>query len=370
LLRRQTMKTPLTFPLLLLLVANIPGLFLAIDKGTVAREMLIWGAWDVLFLAIISDIRAVTTERLILVLCVSGAIVAAFATIKTSSQTQQAFDAAGQITNRASGGFSSPVALGLFIAVILPLQLVLAFRGRTALLRAVGIAGVAFGLAALALALTRGAFLSVGIAFAWLIVCYRPLRKPALGLLVALVVCILSGFNPAPSILNVPLLLQRITSINSQTNSAELRLALWAASPRMLENNLPFGIGAKNFPNQSPYYGLVFDGDTAASNAHDTFLAVAVELGIPGVIGLLWLIIAVGRALSSSLLALGEPEHSIALALTAVFLALLVDGITDYAPADDAVWLTVMMMFALIGRIYIQAQHGCSDEPPRREILV
>ena len=61
--------------------------------------------------------------------------------------------------------------------------------------------------------------------------------------------------------------------------------------------------------------------------------------------------LALYRTLVGAMRVRGEPQHSLALALTGVFLALLVDGITDYGYGDNAFFLTVLMLMALACRI-------------------
>lgn len=346
----DTMRSPLTWPLLLLVIAHIPGLFLAADPYAVAKETVIWIAWYVLFLAILADANASTTRTLAIVISISGAIVAAIACLKTAGTSQNSFQAAGQVTNRAEGSFTSPVALGIFVTAIVPLQIVLMLRGESRLIRLLGAIGVLLSLASLALALSRGAFLSFSVVVVWLIATWRPIRRPAFALLVLLIVLVISGFNPAPSVINTNLVIQRITSINSATYTAQLRFAVWQGALKMIEHNPIFGIGAKNFPAQSAKYGLVFAQGTP-SNAHDTLLVITSELGIPGLMALFWMIAAVIRMLRRSLGRLREPDRSYAIAMAATFLALIVDGITDYSYGEDSFFLTVMLLFALLTRL-------------------
>lgn len=346
----DTMRSPLTWPLLLLLLAHIPGLFLAADPYAVLKEIVIWAAWYVLFLAVVADAKASTTRTLAIVISITGAIVAGIACVKTAGTSQSVFQAAGQVTNRAEGSFTSPVALGIFVTVIIPLQIVLMFRGESPWIRVLGTVGAALSVTSLALALTRGAFLSFSVVVVWLIATWRPIRRPAFGLLVLLIVLVISGFNPAPSVINPNLVIQRVTSINSGTYTAQLRFEVWQGALKMIEHNPIFGIGAKNFPAQSGNYGLVF-AQGAPSNAHDTLLVIASELGIPGLMALFWMIAAVIRMLRRSLSRLLEPERSYAVALAATFLALVVDGITDYSYGEDSFFLTVVLLFALLARL-------------------
>jgi hypothetical protein len=217
-------------------------------------------------------------------------------------------------------------------------------------MRVVGWVGAILSLIALTLALTRGAFLAVAVVTIWLVAAWRPIRRPGLLLLGVLAVFLILRINPLSSLVNANLVLQRIASINTQTYTAQLRFELWHVAIRMFEHTFPFGIGAKNFPAQAPLYGVAIPGGSP-SNAHDTPLVVLSELGLAGMVAFGWLAIAIIRSLFTSLKSVIEPQRSLAIALSASFLALAVDGITDYSYGEDSFLLSVVLLLALIARL-------------------
>ncbi len=205
-------------------------------------------------------------------------------------------------------------------------------------------------LCALALALTRSAFVAAAIALVWLFVAWKPARRLAGVLIVVMCLLIVSGYNPAQRVLNTHVLVDRIASISSpESHTAHLRFQVWSRTPRMIEDYPIFGVGADNYVKHASDYGLISPG--VPSHAHNIPLVFATELGIPGLIVLVWIMLALYRTLVGAMRVRGEPEHSLALALTGVFLALLVDGITDYGYGDNAFFLTVLMLMALACRI-------------------
>ncbi len=346
-----SVSSSLTLPLFAVLLAHVPGLFLAVDRFVVIKELFMWSACFVLFLAMLADQDRHTTERLAGVIAASAAAVAVIAVAKTAGSQQVALQAGGIVTNRATGSFASPVLLAAFLVITLPVQLVFIAIGRSTAVRMAGLAATCLSLLALTLALTRTAYLSLAILAVWLMVAWKPARRLALVAIVLFSAGLLTGFNPAGSVFNPGLLVQRISSIGStESDSASLRLQTWKAAPKMIEDNLPFGVGAKNFPRHAPDYGLVFDVGVP-SNAHNTPLVIASEFGVPGLIAVAWLVIAICRALTRSLRLTGEPEHSLAVALTGVFLALAVDAMTDYEYGDNAFFLTLILLAALVARL-------------------
>jgi hypothetical protein len=344
-------RSVLVPPLLAALAIHIPGLFLAVDKFVVFKELFMWSAMFVLFLAVLSDERRETTEKLAGAIAAAGAMVAAVAIVKSFGSAQLASDAGGIVTNRAVGPFASPVLLGTFVMITVPMQLVFMLRGRTGLVRLGGLAATALSLTALALSLSRSAFVALTAAVIWIVIWWRPARKPALITAAVLAALLLTRFNPAPSVFNPDVIGERISSIASpDTHTAQARFRMWRKAPEIFEDNFPFGIGPKNLPVRAAEYDLLFPGG-GPSNVHNTFLIVATELGVPGIIVLIWLTIALGRILARAIRYRSEPEHSFAIALAATFVALVVDGFTGYSYTANAFAAVVFLLAALAARI-------------------
>ncbi len=343
-------RSPLTVPFVLLLVAHVPGLFFASDRFAVVKELVMWSAFFILFLAIVAAPGG--TQRLAAALAASGAIVAAVAVVKTGGKAQFASDLGGFVSDRATGSFAAPTLLGVFIAMLIPLQLVYVVRGPRAWHRALGLVAVAVSLLALALTETRSAFLAISVAVAWMTLVWRPFRRFGIAAAVLAAVVLFTGLNPAPGVVNMATLRDRVASVSStETYTAQLRLALWRETPRMIEDNLPWGVGADNFVDRAPQYGAVGPGGLPYTHAHDVPLTVAAELGLPGLASLVWIVLALAGLLVRAFKAPDERTRALGVALSASFLAIGVDGIFDYAFSDNAFFLTVILFAALAARV-------------------
>lgn len=346
-----SLRTPLTAPLAALLLAHIPLLLVAVEPFGVFKQLTMWTACFVLFLAVVSDEGRNTSRTLAGLVATSGALVAAVAIAKSAGSQQIVADAGGLVTNRATGSFASPVLLAIFVTVAVPLQLVFMLTARSRLVQLGGLAAVALSLLTLALALTRGAFLALAAGALWTLATWRPARRLAAVLVVVLALVVTTGANPVASIVSTETVTQRISSITSpQSRSAELRLAIWEETPRIFVENLPFGIGPKNLPVRAAEYGLSFPVG-APSNAHNTFLVVATELGIPGVAILVWLLVALVKVLRRSLRLRAQSAHALAVAMTASAVILAVDGITDYSYGSNPFFLTVIVLAGIAARL-------------------
>jgi O-antigen ligase len=360
-----SLRTPLTPPLVALLLAHIPLLLVAADRFAVAKQLTMWTACFVVFLAVVSDEGRNTSKTLAGLVATSGALVAAVAIAKSAGSQQIVADAGGIVTNRATGSFASPVLLAIFVAVAVPLQLVFMLTARSRLVQLGGLAAVALSLLALALALTRGVFVALAAGALWMLATWRPARRLGAGLAVVLALVVTTGVNPVASVVNRETVAQRVSSITSlQSRSAELRLEIWEETPRIFVENLPFGIGPKNLPMRAAEYGLVFPVG-APSNAHNTVLVVATELGIPGVAILVWLVVALVKVLRRSLQLRVQSARALAVGLTASALILGVDGITDYAYGANPFFLTVIVLAGVAARLERSAREQAEGEHQR-----
>jgi hypothetical protein len=352
----ESLRSPLTLPLLVLVACHIPGLFLAADPFVVLKEFVMWSLIFVLYLAVLADDRPGGPVRLAAVIATAGALVAGIAVAKSAGSDQVALNFGGIVTDRATGSFESPVLLAIFVTICVPLQLVFALRARSSIARLAGWLGAAVSISALSLALTRGAFVALAIAGIWLVVVWRPARTMALVLAIVLTGLLLTKFNPLSSLLNTDLVVERIATVTSpETQTVEERLRIWRKTPQIFEDHLPFGIGAENLPQHAGAYGLLFPAG-APNNAHDTVLVIATEFGIPGLITLAWLGAALMRTLKRARAIRLEPERSLAIAISASFLALAVDALTDYSYGDNAFFLVVILLAAIASRLARNAE--------------
>jgi O-antigen ligase len=354
----RPLDSPLLAPLLLLVVALVPGLFLAKDPYSVLKQLGMWSAFFVIFVGVFGIRERRTTEYLSLSIAVAGGIVAAIAVVHSGGTDQAATDAGGFVSNRATGPFGGPVLLSAFLAMVLPVQVAFMLRGRATWERVGG--GIAAGLSliALALALTRSAFLAVAVVVIWFFVAWRPFRRLVLVLLVLLGISLVTGANPASNVVNVDVVSKRIESTAStDTETGKYRFELWTDSLHMTADNLPFGVGAKNFVEKAPIYGAFDPQGFPYEHAHNLPLTIAAELGVLGLLAVGWFAFALTPVLSRALRITTDPEHALAIALTAAFLAIATDGIFDYAFDDNVFTLTVFLLAAVAARLEGAARH-------------
>jgi O-antigen ligase len=104
--------------------------------------------------------------------------------------------------------------------------------------------------------------------------------------------------------------LERLTNpSHSDVESTDKRHALWQAGIAMAMANPVFGVGVGNFKRNVPYF--VRNYDKALSNiAHNTYVSYAAELGLPGLIAFLAILIGSLRSLERIRTASLHPSSS------------------------------------------------------------
>lgn len=371
--RTIRLHSSLIAPMLLLLLVHLPGLFLAESSFAVVKELGMWSALFLVFVGVLSDSGRETTERLALVIAASGGLLAAIAVAQSAGAQQVATDAGGLVTNRATGTLGQPNLLSLFVVMILPLQIVFMLKGRERWHRVGGFVAASFSLLALALALTRSAFVALAIITVWLVVVWRPFRRLAAVVLLIGTISLASGLNPASSVVNLDVLVKRVLSSgSSNTQTGEKRLELWEESVEMIGDNPVFGVGADNFANAARDYGALGPGGFPYQHAHNLPLTLVAAFGVGGLVVLVWLTIAIGGVLVRALRWAQGFDRALAIGLAGAFLGIATNGMFDYSFSDNALFLTVLLLAALAGRTEAAAREARDSEqrsPDHREAI-
>ncbi len=251
---------------------------------------------------------------------------------------------------RAFGTLGNPNNFAEFLMLFIPFALAFTMNQEKGGWKTVGFAAVALGTVALILTYSRSGW----IAFATAAVVFAALydKKYLPVLVLAALVCI-------------PLLpetvLDRILTIgNLEDTSSSYRLDIWAGSLDMLRDGYWFsgtGLGAEAFTSVYPAYGL--SGATAAPHTHMQFMEMLAELGILGMVSLLWYSISLTRR--TALAATGGTSGKVKSVLCAA--AASVAGITAIGFAEYT-WFypRVMLAFFIVAGIAMAAVYVAKRE--------
>ncbi|MDX8141272.1 O-antigen ligase family protein [Lentzea sp. BCCO 10_0061] len=187
---------------------------------------------------------------------------------------------------RATGPLEDPNDLAFFLVAALPLLVALPARGRSRivllLLGAVLLAGAAA-------TFSRGGGIALACALVWLIV------RRGLPVRAVVVTAAVTGVAALVFASTAQAELSRAFQEKSHIagTNADTRMLRWQAASRMLADNPVLGVGPGGFRQEYAAAGHNAEIDEQTPVAHNLFLEVAAELGVPG-FALLIGLIAVG----------------------------------------------------------------------------
>lgn len=250
----------------------------------------------------------------------------------------------GPITelNRASGTLLDPNhlagALVLGMPAVVALGLALSVRRRW-LLIPTGLTTLAFVIALLA-TLSRSGWLGL-LAATLLLIWLLPEQRWTITAIVAMVLVVLTVAG-----MDEPIRLRLAPHTLGPWETLDSRIQIWQAALAIIVQHPVFGIGIGNFGNHFPQY---VGYDFGVDHAHNIFLNVAAERGLPALAAFVLLIGALFKALG---LALHRARPTLDRALAATFIAAfagyLVHSLFDVSYYNPTV-LFLFWLFAGIG---------------------
>jgi O-antigen ligase len=228
-----------------------------------------FGSLLALFVTTVILLDSVSRLRWTLISIVSGL---AFVSLHAIREWQKAGMAAEARPGWVAG---DPNYLAFSLLLGLPLAFLLAFRaGAPRWERQYALACAAVMLFAFLLSSSRGGFLALGVALPFAVwrSPYRS-RWVALGMVVALLVIALPG-SPLSRFMDPS---------HGDLESHRIRLALLEAGLRMFWENLWIGVGVGNYRNEVARYATDPEAELRHV-AHNTYVEVAGEQGVPGIL--------------------------------------------------------------------------------------
>ena len=312
------------------LVVCLYGLSVAVADNTRlwAGETYRWAVAAAFMIVARSYFSSESARRLGVVLVVGAMAVGAWAAVQVAAaQGPASFVRSGLM--RAYGGFGEPNPFAACIwAITLPVVALVVFgRSLDPIARWTAGAGAAIGLAALVLTQSRGGFLGVaaGLCLIGLIALLRMRESIRLGAL------LLAGGVIAVGILAIAAAApwMEIGAGTSTANWADQeRTAHWAAATEMIEARPVTGVGAGQFSEHYRDATHFWRFRVSQGHAHNAYLQVAAEVGLPGLLAYAGLLCAV---LGSVIWRLkSNHEDWLAVGVAAMTTALLVHQLVDY----------------------------------------
>jgi O-antigen ligase len=324
------------------------SLTVAVDQVAGTKVLLMWTAFTVVGV-LVAESEEAELRRILFALAVAGGVVGAIAVLGVGNQS---LVGGGSVaTGRAQGGFSQPNVLGFFLAISIPVALVQTAQGplwRRTLMGAL----VVFGVWGLMLSLSRtslvGTALGLGLLLLW-----PPFRRVAVIALAALVLFSLFNAKALEQSNQISVLSGRLETLTrSNAVRDDPRWEIYRTATKIIGDHPLLGIGAGNWPTVSPEYGLVAPGGLPYQHAHNIVLTFGAELGIAGILLLLWLVVAVGRLAWAAIEARGDPRLGpLGLGVAAAMAAVVVTNLGDYPPRTNVIAATFIIEVGVLAAL-------------------
>ncbi|MCR3753828.1 O-antigen ligase family protein [Lentzea californiensis] len=339
----QQRRLPAPHPLHLV-VALLAVVLLATSAVHVAEpftlEYLVRWVPFLVIAVVLADVAAREVPvRALLAATVAGAVVAAAGGLLSV--------AGGSL--RATGPLEDPNDLAFFLVAALPLLVALPARGRSRivllLLGAVLVAGAAA-------TFSRGGGIALACALVWLI------ARRALPVRAVVVTAAVAGVAALVFASAAQAELSRAFQEKSHIagTNADTRMLRWQAASRMLAGNPVLGVGPGGFRQEYASAGHNAEIDEQTPVAHNLFLEVAAELGVPG-FALLIAFVAVGFVAGERALRRGADRRE-AVAVQAALIAVLIASIFLSEQYYLPLWSLVALAVAIERRS--QKESGCA----------
>lgn len=276
----------------------------------------------------------------------------------TTLGTRLVFDQAGGLSAfRPAGFLQHPNVLGDYLIFVIPPALCLALIGPNTLPRGVRVAAafvVLAGAALLVATLSRGAWISFGVALLVIVVAGLRARLVRRGHVVALMALILSGAMIVAVL--YPQAVLRIT--HSDARSSESRLAMMDQAMLIIGRQPVLGVGLggynhaaqTNIPASFASVNEAFQDQLLKGVVHNGFLLMTAELGVIGVLLFLTLTWRMLR-LAFPLRRWRDPVYlAVALGLGSAIVGQMVFHLFDHFYADirhSMLWMYFGLLHAL-----------------------
>jgi O-antigen ligase len=185
--------------------------------------------------------------------------------------------------------------------IFLPVAMLLLQQKRPRWQRIFFLGCLAVTLAAVMFSASRGGFL--GLVASCLYFLWKSPQRTRNFILVCIAIAVLSlpmRISPGQRLLH---------PTESDAQAGQIRLALWSGGLKLIELHPIFGVGLDNFSREVPKYidsSQIPIGETVRRVAHNSYMEIAAELGIPALLMFVGIIVSSVRSLEKMRLASGK----------------------------------------------------------------
>lgn len=345
------------WPILLLIVALLPGVALGSSTVVIARLFIMWLAFFVAYL-LVQGLEPQQMRRVLIAYAVGAAALGVEGVVNyINGGGAHLLQGGADVYGRASGAIADPNYFAAFLqlSAIPALALLVGGRGRWRYLLVVPL-GLAT--AGVVLSLSRGGILGMSAAAVIVILGWTRSRIIALFLLTVLIAATVSGLNPFVNARVSEVVGERLSSVTTQSSDNH-RFLLWHAAVNIVEENPLFGIGANAFQAEANRRGLTERG-IPLENVHNTYLNIATELGLLGALGFGAWLIRIARDLLRAFRRKVADSHALVVGLAAAFVGYCIQALTVSQYRVEIIQAT---FFVFAGMVAALARRSGDEQP-------
>jgi O-antigen ligase len=273
------------YPVIALVLLLLPGITFGADPADVVRLTVLWGAFFLVFLTV----KGFTPDELrwvLLALGLGAGVLGLLGIVGYLQGGGATVTSTGSASGRAVAGIPDPNYYAAYLQLAAVPLLALLVAGRTRWRAVAWVAVVAAG-AGVVLSLSRGALLGTVIGVGLVLAAWTRSRWAVATVALVLVTTGLAGLNPLVQSDMTSVVADRVASATVQSENNKRTLLWSSAVDTVIER--PQGVGVLQFEEVSRRLGLTERG-RPLENVHNTYLNLAVELGVAGLLAyLLWL---------------------------------------------------------------------------------
>ena len=375
--RMKLRKTSLNQPILFYAGANLLALFVTSNIYESLAVLLRILIYLLIFLLVVNNLQEKDVRRAFVTVVIMGFIISAIGVLQYFGMDWFRFLYPAAPTSRVFSILGNPDFLGGYLALILPLALILLLN--CGLREKAGIFGaISFFVIMLCLFLTgtRSALVAFGGSFIFLSVLIllqkgmkRFKRRWSYILIISLVIFFALGFSGRGRIKDF--FFRFSTLLNPETlkadGSVQYRLSVWRTSIAMFKDHPVLGVGPGVFKLHYPIYqanlrtfspGIPFFS-SQESRVHNEYLQTLAETGIIGTAAFLWLAICIFYSGLKYLYHTKEPKQkNIIIGLLAAISAIFLDSIFAF-PFHLTSHTTLFWLF--LGMLVVVGEGSSSD---------
>lgn len=347
-----------------LLVWMVVALYSAVDEALALKQIISLAGGIVFASVVLAACRnMVDLRRFLAAFTLVGTAIAATALTTGSAENFETAYGGAQVQGRLQGALDHPNQLGSLCALSAPVAASLLLASRTRWGKVASLVALGVTLAALALSLSRGAWIGTAVAFLLLLVTLPQARRLLAALSVPLVAMGLIVWSFAPTNPETQIVGERARSL-TVLSPYDDRTEIWAEARREIREHPWTGIGPGGFRVASRRAESE-SSSVFALHAHNLFLNTGAENGLPAVVLLLAFAVALAgatREASRRAKAAGaDRDRVLTLGIAAGLIAVFSQGFVDHTLGNSVVHIA---LWALIGALLVARRDAGRPVPP------